>query len=195
MTDWAYGAVPQYGVALLFVITLLSCLALPVPASLVMLAAGAFVAAGDLQALPVLGAALAGAVLGDQLGYAAGRWGGTPLWDRLEARPATARLMARAREGLHRRTATSVYLSRWAFSALGPWVNLAAGATGIDWRLFSLAGVLGEATWVALYVGLGFFFAANIRAAGETMVSVIGALGAGVVALLLGRMLWRARRG
>jgi membrane protein DedA with SNARE-associated domain len=61
----------------------------------------------------------------------------------------------------------------------------------VRWRLFSVAGLLGEATWVGLYVGLGFLFAANIRAAGETMVSVIGMLGAGVVALLLGRLLWR----
>lgn len=195
MTDWVYAAVPQYGVALLFLLTFLSCLALPVPASLVMLAAGAFVAAGDLQALPVLLAALAGAVLGDQVGFAVGRWGGTDLWARLEARPATARLLLlRAREGLHQRSASTVYLSRWLFSALGPWVNLAAGATGVRWRLFAVAGVLGEATWVSLYVGLGFVFAAHIRAAGETMISVIGALGAGIVALLVGRMLWRLWR-
>jgi membrane protein DedA with SNARE-associated domain len=194
MTEWVYAAVPQYGVALLFVLTFLSCLALPVPASLVMLAAGAFVAAGDLPALPVLGAALAGAVLGDQVGFVAGRWGGTGLWARLEARPATARLLVRAREGLHQRSASTVFLSRWLFSALGPWVNLAAGATGLRWRLFAVAGVLGEAIWVCLYVGLGFVFAAHIRAAGETMISVIGALGAGIVALLVGRMLWRLWR-
>jgi membrane protein DedA with SNARE-associated domain len=191
MTDWVYAAVPQYGVALLFLLTFLSCLALPVPASLVMLAAGAFVAAGDLPALPVLGAALAGAVLGDQVGYAAGRWGGTALWARLEARPATSRLVLRARSGLHQRAGRTVYLSRWMFSAVGPWVNLAAGATGVRWRLFTVAVILGEATWVGLYVGLGFAFAANIRAAGETMISVIGMLGAGIVALFLGRMLWR----
>jgi membrane-associated protein len=194
MIDWVYAAVPQYGAALLFVLTFLSCLALPVPASLVMLAAGAFVAAGDLQALPVVLAAWAGAVLGDQLGYVAGRLGGTRLWTRLEARPATARLLRRAREGLHQRSASTVYLSRWLFSALGPWVNLAAGATGVRWRLFSVAGVLGEATWVSLYVGMGFLFAAHIRAAGETMISVIGALGAGIVAMLVGRMLWRLWR-
>jgi membrane protein DedA with SNARE-associated domain len=194
MTDWVYAAVPQYGVALLFLLTFLSCLALPVPASLVMLAAGAFVAAGDLQALPVLGAALAGAVLGDQLGYATGRWGGTAMWARLEARPGTARLLARARGGLHHRAGSTVYLSRWVFSAIGPWVNLAAGATGVRWRLFSVAGILGEATWVSLYVGLGFAFAANIREAGETMISVIGMLGAGIVALFLGRMLFRLWR-
>ena len=194
MTDWVYAAVPHYGVALVFVVTLLSCLVVPLPASLVMMAAGAFVASGDLQALPVLVAALTGAVLGDQIGYAVGRWGGTPLWQRLEARPRTAQPLARARAGLHRRTTRTVFLSRWLFSAIGPWVNLVAGATGVRWRLFSVAGILGEATWVGLYVGLGFAFAADIREAGETMIAVIGALGAGFVALFLGRMLWRLRR-
>jgi hypothetical protein len=33
-----------------------------------------------------------------------------------------------------------------------------------------------------------------LRAAGETMISVIGAMGAGIVALLVGRMLWRLWR-
>lgn len=192
MTEWVYAAVPQQGVALLFLITFLSCLAVPLPASLAMLAAGAFVASGDLAALPVIGAALAGAVLGDQVGYAAGRWGGSDLWARLEARPATARLLGRAREGLHQQTGTTIFFSRWLFSALGPWVNLAAGATGVRWRLFSLAGLLGETAWVGLYVGLGFAFAASIREVGETMISVIGALGAGIITVLIGRLLWRS---
>jgi putative intracellular protease/amidase len=100
----------------------------------------------------------------------------------------------RAAQELHRRAGMTVYFSRWLFSALGPWVNFAAGATRIGWRRFSLASLLGETTWVALYIGLGIVFGARLKETGATAGSVIGALAAGLVAVLLGRALWQRRR-
>ena len=83
MIDALLAAVPTHGVWLVAAVTFLSCLALPMPASLVMLTAGGFAAAGDLDLWQVLGAALLGAVLGDQLGYWAARLGGAPMLVRL----------------------------------------------------------------------------------------------------------------
>lgn len=68
MTEWLLGLVPVHGGWLLAVATFLSCLALPIPASILMLAAGGFAAAGDLTLAGSAGAALAGAVAGDQAG-------------------------------------------------------------------------------------------------------------------------------
>jgi len=48
MTDLILTLAADYGVPLLFSVTFLSCLALPVPSSLLMLASGGFAAAGDL---------------------------------------------------------------------------------------------------------------------------------------------------
>lgn len=195
MTDALFALVPDHGMTVLFLATFLSCLAVPIPSSLLMLAAGAFIASGDLPAGPLAGAALAGAVLGDQIGYGLGRLGGARLWARLDAGPGTGPLARRAARALHRRATMTVYLSRWLFSALGPWVNFAAGATRLDWRRFALASLLGEMTWVGLYLGLGYAFGTRLEQAGATAPSVIGALGAGVVALLLGRTLWHRRSG
>ena len=93
MTDWLLAAVPGYGPWLVAAVTFLSCLALPVPASLLMLAAGGFAAAGDLALWQVAGGALAGAVAGDQAGLLGGA-GGRPCpdvaaWRRTGARAAT----------------------------------------------------------------------------------------------------------
>ena len=195
MTDTLLALVPEHGALVLFIATFLSCLAVPIPSSLLMLAAGAFVASGDLAALPVAGAALSGAVLGDQLGYGIGHSGGIRLWSRLLAGRKTGPPARRAARELHRRAGMTVYLSRWLFSALGPWVNFAAGATRIGWRRFSLASLLGETTWVALYIGLGIVFGARLEQVGATAGSVIGALAAGLVAVLLGRALWQRRHG
>lgn len=194
MIDTLYGLVPTHGPSVLFLATFLSCLAVPIPSSLLMIAAGAFVASGDLAALSVLGAALAGALIGDQTGYGAGRFGGGRLWQRLAASPTSGPMLRRAAEALDRRALSTVYFSRWLISALGPYVNLAAGATRVDWRRFSLASLLGETTWVLLYIGLGYAFAAHLEQMEGTVVPAIGFLGAGVMTLLLGRAIWQWRK-
>ena len=180
MTDWLLALVPQYGVWLLAVCTFLSCLALPVPASILMLAAGGFVAAGDLSLTGSVAAALAGAVAGDQAGYFGGRWGGSGLIDRMGSRVAP---LAKATELLSTRGGIAVYLSRWLVSALGPYVNLAAGAARQPWATFSLWCIAGEATWVGLYLGLGYAFTGNIEAASSIALELLGFLCAGAVAL------------
>ena len=92
------------------------------------------------------------------------------------------------------RAGCTVFLSRWLVSALGPYVNLAAGAARVGWARFTLAAIAGEAVWVGMYVGLGFVFAARIDAIGATVPSVLAALAAAGVAALLGRALWRRRQ-
>lgn len=180
MTDWLLALVPAYGAGLLALSTFFSCVALPVPASILMLAAGGFVASGDLAVVPVAGAALGGAVLGDQLGYAGGRLGGAALLARIAAHTAA---VARAADLLARRGGAAVFLSRWLVSALGPYVNVAAGAARQPWILFTVWGVAGEAVWVGIYVGLGYVFAGNLEAASGLAVDVLGMLAAGAVAI------------
>jgi membrane protein DedA with SNARE-associated domain len=192
MTDWLLALVPTYGMWLLAACTFASCLAIPIPASILMLAAGGFVAAGDLPLPGSFGAALGGAVAGDQLGFAAGRHGGAGLIDRLGSRAAP---VARAREMLARRGGIAVFLSRWLVSALGPYVNLAAGAAGLPWARFTLWGALGEAVWVGLYIGLGFAFTGNLQAASDLALQVLGFLGAGAAAIGLGAWLVVTLRG
>lgn len=180
MTDWLLSLVPQYGVWLLVASTYLSCLALPIPASLLMLAAGGFAAAGDLSMTAAVAGALAGAVAGDQTGFFAGRMGGAGLIARLGHR---AQPVAKASALLSRRGGGAVFLTRWLFSALGPYVNLAAGAAGQGWLRFTAWGVAGEAVWVALYVGLGYAFTGNLQAASDMAADMLGFLGAGAIAL------------
>ena len=185
MTDWLLGLVPQYGVFLLAAGTFASCLALPIPASILMIAAGGFVASGDLSLSGSTGAALAGALIGDQAGYFGGRLGGTRLIARLGSR---AEPVARATAMLATRGGIAVFLSRWLVSALGPYVNLAAGAAGLSWLRFTLWGLVGEAVWVGVYVGAGVAFSGNLAAASAMAFDLLGLFAAGAVAIGLG--LW-----
>jgi len=188
MTDWLLALVPQYGLWLLAATTFFSCLALPFPASIMMLTAGGFVAAGDLALLPTFAAAAGGGIAGDQLGFWAGRKVGTPLLDRVRRDPARYKLLKKAVLMLEAKGIVAVFLTRWLFSPLGPWVNLVTGSTGYGWHRFTAAGVAGEAVWSGLYVGMGYGFAGNITAASDMLGSVLGILAGGAAVVILG--LW-----
>ena len=155
MTDWLPALIPTCGLWLLAATTFLSCLALPIPASILMLTAGGFVAAGDLGLWQTFAAAAGGGIAGDQVGYWAGRGAVTPLLAGLRRDPARDRALNRATEMMKRRGIIAVFLTRWLFSRLGPWVNLTAGSTGYRWHGFTASGIAGEAVWAGLYVGMG----------------------------------------
>lgn len=194
MTDALLALVPQYGAALLMVVTFLSCLALPVPASIMMLTGGAFAAGGDLSLLSVGGAAFAGAVAGDQAGYAIGRFGEGWIDRQTRAHPRRLALLERARAFSRRWGGPGVFFSRWLVSPLGPYVNFLSGAADVGWRRFALWAMAGEAVWVGLYVGLGYGFASRLEAVAEILGNVSGALAAGLVTVLLGLFLWKRMR-
>lgn len=194
MTDWLLALVPQYGLWLLAATTFLSCLALPFPASILMLTAGGFVAAGDLAMWQTFGAAAGGAIAGDQVGFWAGRSFGARLLNRLRADPARDKLLARAVGLMDKRGVVAVYLTRWLFSPLGPWVNLTAGSTGYGWHRFTTAGVAGEATWAGIYVGMGYVFAGNVEAASSMLGSVLGVMAGAAAVVILGLWLYHSQK-
>jgi membrane-associated protein len=190
MTDWLLGLVPQYGLWLLAATTFLSCLALPFPASILMLTAGGFAAAGDLVLWQAFGAAAAGGIAGDQLGYWAGRGFGAAALARLRTDPGRDRLLAKADGFIEQRGVLAVFLSRWLVSPLGPYVNLIAGSTRYGWGRFTVAGVAGEAVWAGLYVGTGYGFAGNVEAASQALGSALGMIGGAGAVLALGYWLF-----
>lgn len=185
MIETVLELVPAYGLYIVVLSTFLSCLAVPIPSSLIMLTAGAFVAAGDLPKTGTVGLAFLGAVMGDQLGYALGRSGSAWLGHRGAASSA---MIAKARAMTDRHGGWAVFLSRWLLSPLGPYMNFVTGVARMDWWRFTLWGALGEALWVSLYVGAGFFFAGQIMAVAEIAGNLSGALAAGAVTVVLG--LW-----
>lgn len=194
MNDLLLSLVADYGGLLLFTVTFLSCLAVPVPSSLLMLTGGGFVASGDLTLVTALGAAYFGAVLGDQVGFQIGRRTGPLIEARLADAPKRAALHKKAGILTDRHGGIGVFLSRWLFSPLGPYVNFAGGATGLNWLRFTLWGSIGELVWVMLYVGLGYGFADRITELADILNNASGFLAAGLVTIGLGYWLrWAAR--
>jgi len=194
VNDLILQLVAGYGAFAIFAATYLSCLAIPMPSSLMMLAGGAFAAAGDLALWSTAGAALSGAILGDQTGFHIGRFGGSRLTDKISRNPARAALINRARATVDRHGGVGVFFSTWLVAPLGPWVNLIAGATGLHWVRFTLWDTAGEMIWVVVYVGLGYTFTNQIETLAGLLGNSAGFLAAGVLTIGLGLLLRDALR-
>lgn len=162
MTDWAFELVSDYGIWIIAASAYLSCLAVPIPTALVMLAGGAFAASGDLVLWQALLAAWLAAVAGDSTGYHIGRWGGAPMLRWIAGRTGRQKLIARGEALVQARGGLGVFFSTWLLAPLGPWVNLIAGSMGLSRAQFLLWDIAGETIWVVGYVMLGYGFGSQI---------------------------------
>ena len=86
ITDQLLGALSQYGLPVLFGVIVIAAAGIPLPISMMLVAAGSFVELGEMKLWQVIVVASAGAVLGDQIGYALGRWGGHHVVARIKRR-------------------------------------------------------------------------------------------------------------
>ncbi|WP_366657246.1 DedA family protein [Fodinicurvata sp. EGI_FJ10296] len=194
MTDLLLDQVSTYGIIIILAATFLSCLAVPMPSSLIMLAGGAFIASGDLGASSVLLAAYGGAVIGDQTGYLIGRTGGGALVDRLSGEPRRQAMLTKAKSAIDRWGGASVFFSTWLFSPLGPYVNVIAGAAKLGWRRYTFWDMAGEAIWVTFYVGLGYLFSDRIAQVADIAANSIALVVAVLATAAIGIVLFRKIR-
>lgn len=151
-----------YGPAVLVPVVAVASIGIPLPTTIVLLGAGAFAGAGELPLTALIISAIAGAVLGDIIGYWIGRRGGASAlarWGgRLKVTPSTIESVERR---FFRWANLSIVLTRFLVTPLGPVVNIVAGTSRYGFRKFLVWDVVGEVVWVLLYVGLGFVFGAS----------------------------------
>jgi membrane-associated protein len=185
ITDQLLGALSQYGLPVLFGVIVIAAAGIPLPISMMLVAAGSFVELGEMKLWQVIVVASAGAVLGDQIGYALGRWGSHHVVLRIKRRKNGASKIAQAEAFTKRWGATGIFFSRWLITPLGPWLNLTSGMAGYPWVRFFVWDVLGEVLWVVLYVTLGKLFSDRV----EALVEILGNLAWVVVGLIVAAIL------
>lgn len=193
MSDDLLALIAAWGAPALGFITFLSCIAVPIPASLAMLAAGAFAASGDLTLVSIWVAALIGAVLGDFTGFGIAWVGGRHAEGWIARNRSRTAIYQRAATWVARRGALAVFLSRWLVSALGPYVNMLAGVTRMSPPRFVLAILTGETVWVSLYIGVGYSAGGQLEQIAATLGNVSGLIASVALAVGLGWIM--VRRG
>ncbi len=183
MSDFLLTQVINYGAPLFGLILFLGALGIPIGASVVLIAAGAFTQQGILNGLLAAPLGLLGAVLGDALSFGIGYYGK----DWVNSRFSNSQTWRSARGSFESRAGVAVYFTRFLVTALAVPINLIAGGSGIRFRRFITYDALGELTWIILYGGLGYLFGSQWELV-SSFVSNFGGLALGLV--LLGAGIW-----
>jgi membrane-associated protein len=194
MNDQLLSAVSLYGSPALFLVVAVAALGAPLPITLLLILAGSMVAQGAMNLWWVIGAASVGSILGDQAGYAIGRWGGQAAVTKVsrwfgkgvDLRAVEAKARAWGGPG--------IFITRWLLSPLGPWINLASGAAAFPWRQFLFWDSLGEVTGAVIYISVGRIFSDRVMAMDAILGNVTWAVVALLTALVLGYQLLKYLR-
>jgi membrane protein DedA with SNARE-associated domain len=186
----------RYGYLAVFFGVMLESSGVPVPGETVLLLSGALVHRGVLDFGDAVVFGILGAVVGDQLGYWAGRRGGRAFvlrWGRFVL--VTPERLARAEAFFDRHGGRAVFLARFV-SGLRVFGALVAGTSRMPWGRFALYNALGGAVWATAAVSIGYFLWASIslveRWAGRVSLSLIAVL---TLVLLLRWIYRKASRG
>jgi membrane protein DedA with SNARE-associated domain len=188
--DFFLTAMLAYGSPALALALLLAALGVPLPGTMFVMAAGAFVQQGVMDTWSTAGLALLGAVMGDSLSYSIGRFGSSLLPERL----VHSDTWQRAQQQFDRRGGAAIVLTRFLLTPLALPTNLIAGSSRYPFQRFLLFDISGEIIWVALFGSLGYIFADSWEALGSLVGNLAGVL-VGVLALAGGGYLvyrlWR----
>jgi membrane-associated protein len=190
MNDQLLALVSQYGAPALFGIVAIAAVGVPLPITLLLIVAGSMVSQGAINLWWAIGAAGVGSILGDQAGYAIGRWGGAALVRKLSGVMGKRMDLAAVEARTKAWGGPGIFVTRWLLTALGSWVNLACGTAGYPWLQFLFWDALGEMVGAALYLSLGRFFSDSVIALQAMLGDVSWAVAALVAAVILGWRLW-----
>src|SRR2546427_1706585 len=191
MHAWFAQLLGTYGYWAVALVVMGESLGLPVPGETLLLLGAASAGAGYLEVWGVIGAAAGGAIVGDSLGYALGRWGGRPLLERygrvLHLQP---RHLARAEAFFTRYGAKTVFVGRF-IAILRTYSALLAGLARLPYPCFLLWNAAGGCLWALTFGWLGATFGSQwsliARWARRVGVLILGLLVLVGVAVLLSR--------
>jgi membrane protein DedA with SNARE-associated domain len=148
-----------YKYLVLFLLNFLAALIFPIPASAVLIAAGAFSSQGYFDFRQVFIFGLLGNVLGDISGYLISFYFGRDFLIRIGLKRF---LNSKGFVGLENNfidhAPAAIFFSRFLITALGTPVNILSGLSKISFKKFFLYEFPGEIIYVLALSGLGYIF-------------------------------------
>ncbi|HEY8324687.1 MAG TPA: DedA family protein [Ktedonobacterales bacterium] len=193
---WLDHLILTYGYWVVLVAVSLESMGVPFPGETTLLAAAVYAGTGKPLAIAwVIVFAAAGAIIGDNIGFTIGWFGGYPLARRilrlLRVREDT---LDYARRFFERHGDKTVFLGRF-FSLLRATVALLAGVNHMPRRTFFVWNGLGGSVWALLFGLLGYFLGRNIPLL-DRVLRALGLAGLLAVVAFVGGLivLWFIRR-
>ena len=169
----------------------------PVPGETILILSAVYAATGRLNVFIVALLGFCGAVLGDNLGFAIGHFGGRKLVERYGRYILlTPSRIDRATEFFERHGGKIIIAARFV-EGLRQANGIIAGTTGMRWERFLIFNVIGAALWVSVWVSVGYFSGSHIdtiyndAARYSTYLAIAAAV---FIAVVIARQVMRARR-
>jgi membrane protein DedA with SNARE-associated domain len=186
LDDYGYLAVAGF--------VLLEDFGVPVPGETILIAAAVYAGTGRLDVALVGLIAVVAAVVGDNIGFALGHFGGRPLIERYGRYVfLTPERLDKATGFFERHGGKVVVVARFieGLRQANGWI---AGISGMHWLRFLAFNALGAALWVAVWTCIGYFSGTHINTiyADATRYELYFAIAAGV--LIAGWIAWRVWR-
>jgi membrane protein DedA with SNARE-associated domain len=152
----------HYGYAGVALILLLEDFGLPVPGETVLVAAAVYAGTGRLNVVVLAVVAICAAIIGDNIGFVIGHFGG----DRLVRRYGryvllTPEKLDNAKDFFNRRGALVVVIARF-IDGLRQLNGIIAGTVEMHWRKFLAYNIIGATLWVCVWVTAGYVAGDNI---------------------------------
>lgn len=193
MPQWLQDLFSRYGYAVVFLGVFLENTGLPVPGETALLAGAALAHFGELSLVRVILVAMAGATLGDNLGFLIGRRGGRQFIERFGGRVGlTAKRLRQFDRFFDRHGARTVFIARF-ITGLRVFGAVLAGASRLRWRDFLIYNAAGAIVWCTV-IGIAGYTLGQSWQLLEKWVGRTGLIGLAVVVVLAAFALARSRR-
>ncbi|MGH3436804.1 MAG: DedA family protein [Sciscionella sp.] len=187
----------HYGYLAVGGLVLVEDFGVPAPGETVLIAAAVYAGAGQLNIVAVAVVAFVAAILGDNIGFAIGHYGGRRLALKFGRYVfLTAERLDKAEAFFSRHGGKVVTVARF-IEGLRQANGIIAGITGMRWRTFLAFNALGAALWVGVWTSLGVLAGTHINAVYRTahQYEIYLAIAVAVlIAAVIARHLLRRRR-
>ena len=185
----------QYGYIAIFFGILLENAGIPLPGETITLVGGFLAGSGELQYWGVLGTALCGAIIGDNIGYWVGFYGGWSLLTRIgRLFKLTEAQLVGVRDQFANNAAKAVFLGRFV-ALLRIFAGPLAGTAKMPYAQFLLWNAAGALAWASAMVSLSYFVGRLIPL--SELISWVAQFAILALALVVGWIIfsiWRERQ-
>jgi membrane protein DedA with SNARE-associated domain len=150
------GQLNHYGYWAVLLLVMVEDFGIPVPGETILIAAAIFAGAGRLNVVAVGIVGFVAAVVGDNIGFAIGHFGGRALalrWGRYVF--LTEERLDRAEVFFNRHGGKIIVVARF-IEGLRQANGIIAGISGMHWRRFVFFNAIGAALWVGTWVTIGY---------------------------------------
>jgi len=184
--------IESYGYLVVFLLVMIESIGVPVPGETALIAAALYAGTTHKPEIwGVIGAAAAGAIIGDNIGYSIGRYGGARLLLRYGHKIRLHEGRLKIGIWLFRRHGGKVVFWGRFVSILRTWAAFLAGANHMEWRRFLFFNAAGGIVWATLYGVVYYVFGATLQKLSTTIDIGVGIASAVV---LVAFVVWTRRK-